>query len=49
MIKIEVSQIVRGILGAVTEKILCKKAQEQFDTFCSINIVSIGQLYGGKV
>ena len=31
MIKIEVSQIVRGILGAVTEKILCKKAQEKFD------------------
>lgn len=49
MIKIEVSQIVRGILGAVTEKILCEKAQEKFDTFCSINIVSNGQLYGGKV
>ena len=49
MIKIEVSQIVRGILGAVTEKILCKKAQEKFDTFCSINIVPNGQLYGGKV
>jgi len=49
MIKIEVSQIVRGILGAVTEKMLCKKAQEKFDTFCSINIVPKGQLYGGKV
>lgn len=49
MIKIEVSQIVRGILGAVTEKVLCKKAQEKFDTFCSINIVSNGQLYGGKI
>ena len=49
MIKIEVSQIVRGILGAVTEKILCRKAQEKFDTFCSINIVPNGQLYGGKV
>jgi predicted nucleotidyltransferase component of viral defense system len=49
MIKIEVSQIVRGILGAVTEKILCKKAQEKFDTFCSINVVPKGQLYGGKV
>lgn len=49
MIKIEVSQIVRGILGAVTEKILCKKAQEKFDTFSSINIVPNGQLYGGKV
>jgi predicted nucleotidyltransferase component of viral defense system len=49
IIKIEVSQIVRGTLGAVTEKILCKKAQEKFDTFCSINIVPNGQLYGGKV
>ncbi len=49
MIKIEVSQIVRGTLGAVKEKILCKKAQEKFDTFCSINVVPKGQLYGGKV
>jgi len=49
IIKIEVSQIVRGTLGAVTEKMLCKKAQQKFDTFCSINIVPNGQLYGGKV
>jgi predicted nucleotidyltransferase component of viral defense system len=49
IIKIEVSQIVRGTLGTVTEKMLCKKAQEKFDTFCSINIVPNGQLYGGKV
>ena len=49
IIKIEVSQIVRGILSAVTEKILCKNAQAKFDTFCSINVVSNGQLYGGKV
>lgn len=49
MIKIEVSQIVRGVIGKVTGKILCKNAQEKFDTFCSINIVPNGQLYGGKV
>lgn len=49
IIKIEVSQIVRGTLGVVTEKMLCKKAQEKFDTFCSINIVPNGQLYGGKI
>lgn len=49
MIKIEVSQIVRGILGKVSEKLLCKKAQEIFDKFCSINVVPKGQLYGGKV
>jgi predicted nucleotidyltransferase component of viral defense system len=49
MIKIEVSQIVRGLLGSVTEKTLCEKAQKIFDTFCTINVVSNGQLYGGKV
>jgi len=49
MIKIEVSQIVRGLLGAVTEKILCEKAQIKYDAFCAINIVSNGQLYGGKI
>lgn len=49
MIKIEVSQIVRGLLGYATEKILCEKAQKMFDTFCSINVVSNGQLYGGKI
>ena len=49
MIKIEVSQLVRGILGSLTEKILCEKAQEKFNTFCSINVVPNGQLYGGKV
>jgi predicted nucleotidyltransferase component of viral defense system len=49
MIKIEVSQIVRGLLGALTEKILCEKAQIRYDAFCAINIVSNGQLYGGKL
>jgi hypothetical protein len=28
---------------------LCEKAQNTFDIFCSIQIVSSGQLYGGKV
>jgi predicted nucleotidyltransferase component of viral defense system len=49
IIKIEVSQIIRGVIGVVEEKTLCTKAQEKFDTFCSINIVPNGQLYGGKV
>lgn len=49
MIKIEVSQIVRGLLGAIAEKILCEKAQIRYDAFCAINIVSNGQLYGGKL
>jgi predicted nucleotidyltransferase component of viral defense system len=48
-IKIEVNQINRGILGEVVELSLCKKAQEEFDAFCAISIVSLGQLYGGKI
>ena len=28
---------------------LCDKTQEDFDTFCSINVVSLAQLYGGKI
>jgi hypothetical protein len=28
---------------------LCKKAQEDFDAFCSIQGVPLGQLYGGKI
>ena len=49
MIKIEVSQIVRGVLAPVEEKILCEKAQIMFDSFSTINVVPKGQLYGGKV
>jgi predicted nucleotidyltransferase component of viral defense system len=49
IIKVEVSPIIRGSLGVVTEMQLCEKAQNTFDTFCSIQIVSSGQLYGGKV
>jgi hypothetical protein len=48
-IKVEVSQIIRGVIGEVEEKPLCEKAQERFDAFCSINVVPNGQLYGGKV
>jgi len=48
-IKLEVSQINRGILDGLVELPLCDKAQEEFDAFCVISIVSIGQLYGGKI
>lgn len=49
VIKVEVSQIVRGILGKIEEHPLCEKTQERFEAFCTINIVPHGQLYGGKV
>lgn len=48
-IKLEVSQINRGLLDELVELPLCDKAQEEFDAFCSISVVSIGQLYGGKI
>ena len=49
IIKVEVSPIIRGVLSEVLELALCQKAQSSFDTFCAIQVVSSGQLYGGKV
>lgn len=48
-IKLEVSQINRGILNDLIKLSLCDKAQEEFDAFCVISVVSMGQLYGGKI
>lgn len=48
-IKLEVSQINRGLLDGLVELKLCNRAQEEFDAFCVIPVVSIGQLYGGKI
>lgn len=48
-IKLEVSQVMRGIIAAASEMVLCDKAQNEFDAFCSIPVVTIGQLYGGKI
>ncbi len=48
-IKLEVSQINRGLLDGLVELKLCNKAQEEFDAFCVIPVVSMGQLYGGKI
>ncbi|WP_338356037.1 nucleotidyl transferase AbiEii/AbiGii toxin family protein [Yeosuana marina] len=49
LIKIEVNQGIRGLIGDPSTLVLCDKAQEEFDAFCSIQGVSIGQLYGGKI
>ena len=49
MIKIEVNMVGRGLIGEATKAQLCETAQEQFDAFCAIPIVSLGQLYGGKI
>lgn len=49
VIKVEVSPIIRGLLKEVSEIQLCEKAQNIFDAFCAIQVVSAGQLYGGKI
>jgi len=48
-IKIEVNQIGRGVLSPPVDMVLCKGAQEEFDVFCSMPVVPVGQLFGGKI
>lgn len=48
-IKLEVNQTNRGALGDLLEMELCELAQEEFEAFCVMPVVSMGQLYGGKV
>lgn len=48
-IKLEVSQAMRGIIAPASEMGLCDKAQNEFDVFCEIPVIPIGQLYGGKI
>lgn len=48
-IKIEVNQINRGVLGEVVTLPLSEKTQEDFNAFCAISVVSVGQLFGGKI
>ncbi|MGM0629900.1 MAG: nucleotidyl transferase AbiEii/AbiGii toxin family protein [Pseudomonadota bacterium] len=48
-IKIEVNMVGRGLLGPATKTALCSSAQEQYDVFCAMPIVPLGQIYGGKL
>ena len=48
-VKIEVNGTKRGIIGATEDKILCAKAQAEFNMSCNARIVSFTQLYGGKI
>ena len=43
------SQINRGLLDETIELPLSNKAQEEFDVFCSIPVVSLAQLHGGEI
>ena len=49
LIKIEVNIIGRGLLSEQVKMPLCDMAQELFDAFCSMPIVPMAQLYGGKL
>ena len=49
VVKIEVNQGIRGVMDNLNELILCERAQEYFDAFCSIQGVPLGQLHGGKI
>ncbi|MEM7086429.1 MAG: nucleotidyl transferase AbiEii/AbiGii toxin family protein [Bacteroidota bacterium] len=49
LVKLEVSQINRGLLQAPLKMDLCEFAQDMFDAFCSISTMHSGQLYGGKI
>jgi len=49
MVKIEVNQINRGVITDTELAILCDKAQDTFDKFCEVRMVSRKQLWGGKI
>ena len=48
-IKLEVNQTNRGALHDPKILPLCEKAQEEFEAFCEVPVVGMGQLYGGKI
>lgn len=48
-IKLEVNLVGRGTYAPPEDIVLCDKAQNEFDAFCVIPVVPLGQLYGGKI
>ena len=49
MVKIEVSGTKRGLIEPYEVRTLCVKAQNEFETTNRAKIVSLSQLYGGKI
>lgn len=49
LVKIEVNMVGRGLIAAPEKMMLCEMAQEAFEVFCAIPVVSMSQLYGGKL
>ena len=48
-IKIEVNMVGRGLLSGAEKLPLCDSAQAAFDVFCTMPVVPLAQLYGGKL
>lgn len=48
-IKLEVNLVGRGTFLPPSKMPVCNKVQEKFDVFCTMPIVSKGQLFGGKI
>jgi predicted nucleotidyltransferase component of viral defense system len=48
-IKLEVNLVNRGAWTEPKEMVLCDKAQNDFEAFCIMPVVSVGQLFGGKI
>lgn len=48
-IKVEVNLVGRGTMSAPVTLQLCDKVQSEFDVFSAMQVVPLGQLYGGKI
>jgi predicted nucleotidyltransferase component of viral defense system len=48
-IKLEVNLVNRGALSNPVEMTLCSKAQNDFEAFCVVPVVTFGQLFGSKI
>ena len=48
-IKLEVNLSARGTITAPVKMQLCEKAKSEFNAFVAMNVVPLGQLYGGKI
>lgn len=49
LVKVEVNTINRGVYGELVTRELSPKAQEVFQSYCEVQTVSRGQLFGGKL
>lgn len=49
LVKVEVNQIMRGAISPAMPLSLSQTAQKEFEAYCEMPVVPIGQLHGGKI